>query len=232
MARGVVTLTLPAPAGGLNVTLSSDNPATVVPASIRVPAGATTGEFSISTRAVTVDVETTIRATAGNQSVGDTLEVWAVLPQFFSFVSEPGDFVGAGRAFRARPTSHAFRASCQDGTVSINVDGGGASWSLRFAAAPGQSLSGGVYEGAVSSNIIERTSPGMSITGNGSACSNRDLTGRFVVHEADLAPSGTVRRFWASFEQRCQVGAGALRGDVRVMDQPAPSEVGRPPCRR
>lgn len=227
-ARGIVTLTLPAPATGTTVPLTSENPAVVVPALVLIPAGALTGEFSISTRSVIADTDAVIRAGSGTQSLRATLAVWAVLPQFFSFVSEPGDFVGLGQAQRATPSTHGFRASCQDGTVSIRVEGGSSTWSVNMAAAPGHSLSGGVYEGAVWDAIVERTGPGMSISGEGRACPT--LSGRFVVHEADLTSEGAVRRFSATFEQRC--GAGTLRGDVRVADQPTPSEVGRKPCRR
>jgi photosystem II stability/assembly factor-like uncharacterized protein len=46
---GTVKLLAPAPAGGLTVTASSDNPAVTVPAMVTVPAGSTEANFPIST---------------------------------------------------------------------------------------------------------------------------------------------------------------------------------------
>ncbi len=58
-----VTLNGPAPAGGLVVTLSSNNPAATVPVSVTVAAGATVSPtFSISTSAVAVNTPVTISA--------------------------------------------------------------------------------------------------------------------------------------------------------------------------
>jgi hypothetical protein len=43
----------------------------------------------------------------------------------------------------------------------------------------------------------------------------------------DVAATGSVNRFWATFEQHCQGSAPALRGEVRVTNPPAvpPSSV-------
>lgn len=64
-ATGTITLGSPAPTGGIAVTLSSNNPAAVVPASVTVAAGASTGTFTITTSAVNAVATATITATAG-----------------------------------------------------------------------------------------------------------------------------------------------------------------------
>lgn len=51
-STGKVTLSEPAPAGGAVVILSTSNPAATVPASVTVPAGATTARFTITGTAV------------------------------------------------------------------------------------------------------------------------------------------------------------------------------------
>src|SRR3989441_3471564 len=51
-STGTATLDGPAPAGGAQVTLSSDNTAATVPASVTVPAGATSVTFTVTTSAV------------------------------------------------------------------------------------------------------------------------------------------------------------------------------------
>ena len=59
--QGTVTLTSPAPFGGLQVTLSSSSPASV-PASVMVPAGSTSATFNITTSPVANSTTTTISA--------------------------------------------------------------------------------------------------------------------------------------------------------------------------
>ncbi len=61
---GTVTLAQGAPAGGATVALTSSNTAVAtVPASITIPAGATTGTFTVTTFAVASDATTVITAT-------------------------------------------------------------------------------------------------------------------------------------------------------------------------
>ena len=71
-----VTLSVPAPASGAVVTLTSSNPAAAaVPASITVPSGAVTGTFSITTTAVTAPTGVTISASYSGLSQSATLTV-------------------------------------------------------------------------------------------------------------------------------------------------------------
>jgi hypothetical protein len=51
-STGTVTLSGPAPAGGAQVALSSDNGAASVHSSVTVPAGATTATFTVGTSTV------------------------------------------------------------------------------------------------------------------------------------------------------------------------------------
>jgi uncharacterized protein (TIGR03790 family) len=64
-AMGTVTLTGAAPSGGVAVTLSSNRAEAVVPASVTVPAGASSANFTISTASVGAIVSADITATAG-----------------------------------------------------------------------------------------------------------------------------------------------------------------------
>jgi hypothetical protein len=67
-ARGVVFLTDLAPTGGLTVTLSSDNAAVMVPATVTVGKGDWRAEFKVETSTVTSPVEVTITATLNGVS--------------------------------------------------------------------------------------------------------------------------------------------------------------------
>ena len=61
-STGTVTLSGPAPTGGAQVMLSSDNAAASVPANVPVAAGASSANFTVSTSAVTVSTPVTISA--------------------------------------------------------------------------------------------------------------------------------------------------------------------------
>jgi hypothetical protein len=62
-STGTVTLSAPAPAGGVQVTLSSSNAGVAsVPLSVTVPAGATSATFKVSTSVILVSTSATISA--------------------------------------------------------------------------------------------------------------------------------------------------------------------------
>jgi len=86
---GKVFLDSPAPAGGAVVSLSTTNPAASVPASITVPAGATSKSFTISTTPVTSTRTGTVKATSGSSSVSKTLKVRPIGVQSVTLTPNP-----------------------------------------------------------------------------------------------------------------------------------------------
>jgi hypothetical protein len=75
-AQGTATLTSAAPSGGAVVTLSSSNTsAATVPASVTVPAGATSATFAISTSTVAASTLVPVTANAGGVARTATLTV-------------------------------------------------------------------------------------------------------------------------------------------------------------
>jgi len=74
---GMVTLQTPAAAGGMVVTLMSGNPLVSVPATVTVPANATTALFSASTLVTAIDTSVVVTGTTGSLSVAGTLKVLA-----------------------------------------------------------------------------------------------------------------------------------------------------------
>jgi hypothetical protein len=64
-STGTVTLTAAAPSGGAAVSLSENSTSTTVPASVTVPAGSTTANFTISTTSVTSVTTSTVTAAFG-----------------------------------------------------------------------------------------------------------------------------------------------------------------------
>jgi hypothetical protein len=75
-STGTVTLSGPAPAGGAQVALSSNNSAAQVPSSVTVPAGATSASFTVSTSAVLFSTSATITASYNNTSRSATLTIF------------------------------------------------------------------------------------------------------------------------------------------------------------
>ncbi len=72
---GTITLTAPAPSGGVLVNLSSSDPSVQVPATVTVPAGQTTVTFSITTSTVTSSLSVTITAQLPTNLAMGTLTV-------------------------------------------------------------------------------------------------------------------------------------------------------------
>ena len=75
-STATVTLSAPAPSGGIVVTLASNNTtAATVPASVTVAAGATSANFTVTTKAVTTSTAVAISATTGGVTRSATLTV-------------------------------------------------------------------------------------------------------------------------------------------------------------
>src|SRR5712664_4069731 len=80
-STGTVTLSGPAPTGGAQVTLSSNNTtAARVPSSVTVAAGATSATFTVSTSAVTASTTVTISAAYGGATRSASLTVTPAAP--------------------------------------------------------------------------------------------------------------------------------------------------------
>ena len=92
---GTVTLAAAAPAGGLQIQVSSNNAAVKVQPSIRIPSGKTTGQFDVLTTGVAKSTTATITASIGG--VSETADL-TVTPPTLSAVSVENATVGSGGA--------------------------------------------------------------------------------------------------------------------------------------
>jgi hypothetical protein len=217
-ATGTVSLTLPAPPGGLSVTLSSGDAAVSVPASVIVPAGLASASFPVTAAAVPADRQTTLDARVAQKVVHAPFRLWALLPMFFSFVSEPGDFIGQGSVRRIVPEEMTFSGFCSGSEVRLTMSAQFETWNVWLGAPAGQPLAVGTYEGATRTAFRAPGTPGIDISGAGRGC-NRTV-GAFIVREADYTASGQIRQFWATFEQQCEGNPAPMRGDIRVTNLP------------
>jgi len=85
IAQGTVTLTGPAPTGGLQVSLTSNNSIVSIPTSVTIAAGQVIWNFSASTTAVTSQKVVTITAKLGSVTKTTTLTVSPPVLQSISF---------------------------------------------------------------------------------------------------------------------------------------------------
>ncbi len=93
---GLVTLDGPANPGGEVVTLASSDPSASVPPSLTIPAGASTGSFTINTTGVNTTTQSTISATASGITASAVLTVNATSVSLVSFT--PSSIVGGNTA--------------------------------------------------------------------------------------------------------------------------------------
>jgi hypothetical protein len=135
--------------------------------------------------------------------------------------SEPGDFVGGGRSYTySTLLADHFSAYGTAVYVEIGLNRNPLRpgpdidyWQLRFVAPAGQRLEPGTYRAE-----RDPTRPpdvaGLDVFGQARGCNLG--VGTFTVDEVVRDPEQRVVLFSARFEQRCEPGAPALRGTVRV----------------
>jgi len=107
-STGTVTLSGPAPTGGAQVVLSSNNTtAARVPSSVTVAAGATSASFTVSTSTVAASTTVTISAAYGGATRSDSLTVTPAAPPpptLSSVTLNPISVVGGAQSSTGRVT--------------------------------------------------------------------------------------------------------------------------------
>jgi len=143
--------------------------------------------------------------------------------------SDPGDYIGAGGSYRYGDRDGVLQASphTRNG-VSLSFFAADRSewWFADFAAPDAVSLQVGAYPGATRYPFEAPGEPGLSVSGTGRGCNT--LTGSFDVNQLARSPSGAIESFWATFEQHCEGGAPALRGEVKY-NADVPEDPNHPP---
>jgi hypothetical protein len=210
-----VALTFPAPAGGVEVSLSGDSGVESLPSRIAVPAGSQRVVFQIATRESSGDRDLTVKASAdAGAPASGTLPLWATVADSFSYQD----------TYAGRLTSPEAQivAGCNSGRVRLIFTTYQRRYEATFAAPQGAPLSVGTYEGAVEYDQFHGSSaPSLHLSVSSSACSG--ATGRFIVRAVECS-NGDVRQFWVTFEVHCSggpVGGPGTYGDIRVTNAPA-----------
>jgi hypothetical protein len=152
----------------------------------------------------------------------------AVTTGSLSFTSDPGDWVGLGESASYATSAGdvmSVTGSSDDNTVDVALTGAhGDWWYLTLAAPRGHVLSPGTYTGATRAAFRGPAEPGIDFSGDGRGCNT--ITGSFTVQSAVYGPHGYVQEFDATYEQHCEGGDPALRGEVHITNPPAPPELG------
>lgn len=120
-AVGTVTLNGAAPAGGALVTLASNNPAALVPASVLVPAGQTSATFIAQTSAVTNVITATLRATYGSSTPITKTTTLVIAPsnaQGDTVAIQRADYEVSKKQLKVEATSTSLTATL---TVSVTA---------------------------------------------------------------------------------------------------------------
>jgi hypothetical protein len=218
--RGTVYLDTPS-RGAQVVTLASSDAAVVsVSPQVVIPEGASSADFSFTTRQVQRDVNVTIKASSGDRSISDYVSVWTPTTSFLAYSADPG-VANPALLFRlSSDAGGAFNATCNNGVV-VAHSRGQLTRQMWFAGPVGQPMSPRAFE-----NVTDNVSGNFMVN---DAASNCQIVGRFDVHELGVLPNGSVNRLWVSFEHGCRNKPGMVRGTMNVS---GPGAAGTAQCVR
>lgn len=138
---------------------------------------------------------------------------WAQTTRLF-LDSEPGDYVGGGleQTFTQVDGTFEARRNPSNGvSIAFHAPDYSHWWYLDFSGPDGAPLEPGVYEGADWYPMPRAGHPGIGIDGDGRGCT---ASGRFEVLEVTYGSGTNIVGFGATFEQRCDGSAAALRGHI------------------
>ena len=135
---------------------------------------------------------------------------------YVAMLSDPGDFVGAGKSYLLRSGERDMFLSGDASSLSMGITGGadGQDFDLRFDAPSGERLHPGLYDGAQRAPFQQPGRPGLAIDANGRGCNA--ASGRFDVKDILTRVDGSIERLWLTFEQHCERKRPALFGEVRI----------------
>jgi hypothetical protein len=166
----------------------------------------------------------------GGLLLAGTANAQQVTTGSLSFSGDSGDYISGGKSYSYDTSKgDALDVSSGNGsTFSLRITGyNGDWWTLDLDApgspdrpVPGQSavLVPGTYS-AAHRYPFNGTGPGLDLSGNGRGCN--ELTGSFTITKAVFVGS-FVQSFDATFEQHCENGTTAARGQVHIANGPPP----------
>jgi putative lipoic acid-binding regulatory protein len=223
-----VTLNGAAPSGGLSVSLASSNAAVTLPATMTVPANATSAAFTATVSSVTTAQTATLTATAGGASQTFALKLNAVT----STLSSSATSVAFGSVVVNTPATQSVTLT-STGTAPITVSAAtvtGTGFTVSGATFPvtlnpGQTASltaqfnptaAGAASGqlTITSNSSTGASTAIALSGTGTAATSHTYSTAFPLTENPISESGnwinggTAGQSW----NNCRTTAGFAYG--------------------
>lgn len=134
------------------------------------------------------------------------------------FISDPGDYVGAGLTFSLTPADGSFTPQRTTAGVQLFFNGNvfvspKSFWLLWLEPISGRALVPGIYAQAQRAPFKAPTHPGLDISGDGRGCN--EIVGVFTIYEANYDNAGNVLSLAADAVQYCKGASGALRVRIR-----------------
>jgi len=128
------------------------------------------------------------------------------------FQADSQDFIGGGtqKVWTNVESNFATRGTKRD--VQSFVSGQGDNWTLEFRAPSDAELRTGIFNNAERAPFVTGKAPGLDIDGDGRGCNT--LSGRFSIRTLTWTKEGTIAEMDVLFEQHCEKGAAALRGEL------------------
>jgi hypothetical protein len=143
-----------------------------------------------------------------------------VLDGTLKFSGDAGDYITGGKTYSYAANKDQLTVNGGAGYIGVSVNGyNGDWWSLDLAAPLGKTLAPGTYDEA-HRYPFQGAGPGLDLSGNGRGCNT--LTGSFTIQKIGFADDGRVQRLDATFEQHCEGGATAARGELHINNVPPP----------
>ena len=146
------------------------------------------------------------------------------------FQSDPQDYIGAGKDELWTLVESDFTIRGDNRDVQASASGKGDYWQLWFRAPSNGLLRVGTFINAERAPFVTGKAPGLDIFGSGRGCNT--LSGQFEITSVKWAPSGEIVAIDVLFEQHCEGGTPALRGELWITTQAgvhkAPPDMGTP----
>ncbi|WP_261370247.1 hypothetical protein [Lysobacter antibioticus] len=153
----------------------------------------------------------------------------AAADALYSYVSQAGDYIGAGQSKVYTHADSTITVSGNAQALSMNVRSGVDNWRIDLAAPQGQKFQRGRYYYAERSAFRTGLSPGIDIGGNGRGCN--ETWGSVYIQQIEFDANGAVTALEATALQRCEretapLLAGVLRYNVQPLALSLDSDVG------
>ena len=146
------------------------------------------------------------------------------------FQSDPQDYIGAGKDELWTLVESNFTIRGDNRDVQVSASGKGDYWQLEFRAPSNGLLKVGRFTNAERAPFVTGKAPGLDIFGSGRGCNT--LSGQFEIKSLGWASSGEVVSIDVLFEQHCEGGTPALKGELWITTQAgqhkAPPDMGTP----